>query len=75
MNKKDLLHALASLHAPQDSYCVGNDKDEALCIVENYGRWSVYYSERGQRTEDQSFDSEEAACDVFLNRLRKMLHI
>lgn len=75
MNKQDLQNTLDALSAPRDSYCLGCEKDEALCLVENYGRWCVYYSERGQQTEERSFDSEADACAAFLTRLRKMLRI
>ncbi|KAB0661109.1 DUF4237 domain-containing protein [Burkholderia sp. Bp9012] len=75
MNKQDLQNALDAVGAPRDSYCLGGEKDEALCLAENYGHWYVYYSERGQRTEQQAFDSEAAACAAFLMRLRKMFRI
>lgn len=75
MNSRELQNALVALNAPRDSYCIGSETDEALCLVENYGRWSVFYSERGSRTEEQSFSTEELACAAFLERLRKMLHI
>jgi hypothetical protein len=75
VNSQELQNTLAALDAPLDSYCLGCEKDEALCLVENYGRWIVYYSERGHRAGEQSFSTEELACAAFLERLRKMLHI
>ena len=32
-------------------------------------RWSVYYSERGQRSGERIFDSEDEACRYLLNLL------
>jgi len=75
VNSHELQNALTALNAPQDSYCLGCEKDEALCLIENYRRWSVFYSERGHRTEEELFNTEELACAVFLERLRKMLRI
>ncbi|MDR5826829.1 TNT domain-containing protein [Caballeronia sp. LP006] len=75
VNSQELQNTLASLNAPPDSFCIGREKDEALCLVENYGRWSVFYSERGHRTEEQLFGAEVLACTAFLARLRKMLRI
>ena len=31
------------------------------------GGWSVYYSERGVRTGEVHFDTEQEACDYLLN--------
>jgi hypothetical protein len=75
VNSRELKKTLAELNMPLDSYCLVGEKDEALCLVENYGCWSVYYSERGRRTEEQSFITEEFACAAFLVRLRRMLRI
>jgi hypothetical protein len=75
VDRVTLQAALASIGVPPDSYCLHGDSDEALCLDENHGRWSVYYSERGCRTDEQVFATEDAACDTFLIRIRKMLRI
>jgi len=35
-------------------------------LEEHYGVWSVYYSERGIRSGEKTFNNEEEACDYFL---------
>lgn len=42
----------------------GGTPNEKLCIVyEN--EWKIYYSERGKKTGEKVFQSEEAACEIF----------
>jgi len=33
------------------------------------GGWAVYYAERGLRTEERQFDTEDEACRFMLDRL------
>jgi hypothetical protein len=47
----------------------GGEPDEALCLSNEEGRWIVYYSERGLQTGRVDFDSEDAACDYFLEKM------
>ena len=46
-------------------------KDERLCMEFVNDEWHVYYIERGVKTTDESFASEEEACrfiyEEFLN--------
>ncbi len=75
MNSQALRAVLVALNAPRDSYCIGGEENEALCLVENYGCWRVFYSERGCHVEEQLFDAEESACIAFLERFQGMLRI
>jgi hypothetical protein len=40
-------------------------------LEENYGKWPVYYSERGIRTGEKVFNNEEEACAYLLEILSK----
>lgn len=73
MDRLELGQQLKALNAPADSYAIGDVRDEALCLVEESGVWKIFYSERGLRTEEQSFDREDVACEAFLHRLKRML--
>jgi hypothetical protein len=44
-------------------------KDECLCIEKNQDKWFVYYLERGIRTTNEIFNSEEEACDFLYSQL------
>jgi len=43
-----------------------------LAIVD--GGWSVYYSERGERTGSTFFDTEDEACSFVLFEARRRSH-
>ena len=43
--------------------------DERLCIEKEHGEWYVYYLERGIKTFNKIFDSEDAACQFMYDRL------
>ena len=36
--------------------------DECLCLEKIRSKWSVYYLERGVKTTNELFDSEDEAC-------------
>ena len=46
-----LAFELDSLGVPRSHYSLGRHRDERTCLVEDGGRWQVYYAERG-RTEN-----------------------
>ena len=45
--------------------------DEAHCVVAEDERWLVFYSERGVRTSEAMFSTEDAACDELLDRIAR----
>jgi len=68
MNTKELEKALKKAKIPAESYNLdgtGRD-DERLCLVKEDSKWVVYYLERGVRTTELFFDSEEEACSYIL---------
>jgi len=76
VDKTELEQQLKLLKADPDSYCLnGGSPNEALCLEDIYGKWSIYYSEKGLRTEEVSYKSEDEACNAFLIRIKEMLGI
>lgn len=72
MNKEELLRALQSENINPYVYCLdGGLPAEKLCLENNYGTWSVYYSERGNRSDERFFISEAEACAYFLQTILK----
>lgn len=48
----------------------GSARDESLVLEhEPVMGWTVYYSERGQRTGERTFRSEDQACQFILDKL------
>jgi hypothetical protein len=45
------------------------DREERYFLEETPSGWSVYYWERGLRSGEQSFDSEDEACRHLLDLL------
>ena len=53
-----------------DSYELhGGRADEALVMEERGGAWIVYYAERGLRSGERTFQTEDEACRFMLDRL------
>ena len=73
MNRTDLQDRLMSEGIRKDTFSIyGDYADEAYILSkESAGKWSVYYSERGLRTAEKLFDSEEGACQHFYDLLAK----
>jgi hypothetical protein len=40
-----------------------------LCLQPGAGGWIVFYGERGKRTGERWFESEDEACDFLAERL------
>lgn len=43
--------------------------DERLCLKKIQNKWSVYYIERGIKTTNEIFESEEDACQFLYAQL------
>lgn len=73
MKKNELEKKLKKLKIPNDAYkldgkAYGRD-DERLCLDYENGEWQVYFIERGNRTTDKRFSTEDEACQYILNEL------
>lgn len=74
MNKIELKQKLDQLKIRPDVYHIDDGlpaTDEVLVLENNYGRWSIYYYERGNRSSEKQFSSEDEACDFFYRQLEK----
>ena len=71
MDRVDLQNELNKLNIPRDSYSIDGVEGEALCLILDGGRWCVFYSEHGKRTEVEFFATENDACQSFLARITK----
>jgi len=63
MNQTDLVAALDYLDVDPRAYSLGEGaRIEQYCLEDQRSRWCVFYSERGLRTDEHFFPSEEEAC-------------
>lgn len=76
MTIDEMCTELDDLGISKDLYSIlqGGTPNEKLCLVyEN--EWKIYYSERGNKTGEKVFQSEEEACEVFLRKLKRYARI
>ncbi len=72
MDKTELQSILVQEGISSESYDLnGGSPNEKYCLNRDGGKWSVYYSERGIRTGERTFDNESEACEYLLDMLRK----
>ncbi|NLK94016.1 MAG: hypothetical protein GX275_02330 [Clostridiales bacterium] len=71
MNKEKLKEILIRENIPNDAYSLeGGFPNEAYCLNIENGKWQVYYSERGQKSNLKEYYSEEEACEELYKRLQ-----
>ena len=75
MNKRELKERFQREGIPECYYNLDGvgRKDERLCLEYSNGEWHVYYLERGIRTSDDVFPSEEAACEYIYKEIVEWL--
>ena len=74
MTKNELKQNLIRENIPSDVYSLeGGLPNEVYCLGKNGDVWEVYYSERGQKTSLEVFQTENAACSFFHDWLIKSL--
>jgi hypothetical protein len=72
MTRHDLRSILEALGIRPDAYDLdGRVCDECLCLERGIDGWVVFYAERGLRSNERHFDSEDAACRYLVDRLRR----
>ena len=70
MNKKELKNILDKEGINPSAYCLdGGLPNEQYVLSDDNERWSVYYSERGIRSNMNNFSSEGEACNYILHLL------
>jgi len=63
MNLTEMKLFFQENNVPDDFYVIdglGSGEVDGIGMID--GRWASYYSERGQKSDIQYFDSEEEAC-------------
>ena len=72
MNSSDLLKELQKIGIPSRWFNIGDkgntDNKTVLSLIDN--QWAVFYSQRGDKFELKTFDSEDAACKEMLLRMK-----
>ena len=70
MNRAEMQALLDAERVRRDSYSYdGSVPDECLCLLPVAGGWTVFNSERGGRTGERVFETEDEACTFMVNRL------
>ncbi len=71
MNLKELRSILVERDVPKDLYNFeeAGRKDERFCMKFIDGKWNVFYTERGCKTTNLFFDTEDEACLYLYNEL------
>jgi len=70
MNRNSLRDLLTAERVRTDSYSIdGEPRDESMCLETTAGGWAVFYAERGLRSGERWFDTEDEACDFLAERL------
>lgn len=73
MKVEELRDLLLRSQVPADAYALDPSVavNEVYVLAMDCGEWTVYYSERGRRTDERRFGSEDDACAELLSRLRR----
>lgn len=69
MNRQELERILVDKKISSDYSLDGGLPSEVFCLNENNGKWEVYYSERGNKSDLKVFDNESDACEYFLREI------
>ncbi|HEY4023249.1 MAG TPA: hypothetical protein VGM75_31480 [Pseudonocardiaceae bacterium] len=70
VNRTELIEALNKAGVAPSTYSLkGNLPSEKYCLEQRSDGWAVYYSERGQRTGEVVYGSEDEACDALYSKL------
>jgi len=73
MNKQKLEEKLDNLAVNKNFYSLnGNLLPDRVILYNSYDKWLVFYfDERGNRNEEQIFNSENEACQYIYNYFKK----
>ena len=74
MNRMELKSILEKEGVAKNLYSLyGGLPSESYCLDKQNNKWEVYYSERGSKTDLEIFDTEDVACQYFLNKIKEIL--
>lgn len=76
MKVEEMRQKIDDLNISKDLYSIlqGGNPNEKLCLVYE-DVWKIYYSERGKRTGEKLYLSEEEACEDFLSKLKRYARV
>lgn len=71
MKRNELEKKLKENGVPTSLYNLDNvgRTDERFCLMYDNNHWNVYFTERGIRTTDLKFSTEEEACQYVYEQL------
>ncbi|MBE6901088.1 MAG: hypothetical protein E7478_01285 [Ruminococcaceae bacterium] len=69
MSTNELSIQLFEMMIPHYCYSIGEEQDQRVCMVENSGKWLVYFCEDGEKLDLEEYADENAACEDVLRRL------
>jgi hypothetical protein len=69
MTVEDVKEIVEQAQIDPTYYSFDSERHESLCLLPFGKSWKVFLSERGQRYEERTFESEDEACTYFLKRL------
>ena len=70
MTKDEFLKIVQHEGIRPDAFSLHGAENESYVLEASHAQWRVYYSERGLETGQSRFQSEAAALDDLLARLR-----
>jgi hypothetical protein len=71
MTRDDFLRAIRDKRIDPDAFVLDRDQDERYVLLSESNIWRVYYSERGQRTDECQFATESEALARLLDMLER----
>lgn len=73
MKIRDLKKVVSKMNIPRGAISFqGGFPPDAHCIARVGRKWEVYYSEKGQKTDQVFFDSEHDACEYLFAIAKKI---
>lgn len=66
MDRAELRATLEAAEVPTRWFSIDSERNEATCLLYEGGKWKVFYSERGKRNDESTFDTESSACHYLL---------
>jgi hypothetical protein len=72
VNAQDVAEIVRLARVDPTYYSLEAERHEALCLLAHGQEWQVFLSERGDRYEEVTFDTEDEACVYFLKRLFRL---
>lgn len=69
LTKLELINLLHKNNIPEYCHSIDNEKNESLCLLKENGKWIIFYSEIGKRSDPEYYDSEEFSCESFFKEI------